>query len=198
MVNMTRKMPTAISVPRCSFKPITPFAHAALSTFSPSTLSALAINACSVMPPSFSSRTMRAVVEDEHAIAAADQFVVIRRVEQDRRARFGEVPQQLVEFLLGADVDAACRIVEQNDPRPAHQPLGDDDLLLVAARERADRNVETGRLDGQQLHHLVDQPLFLFPLYDAVPATPGPARRRTDFREPSSAASGPRSCGPPG
>ena len=83
----------------------------------------------------------RAVIEHEHAVAAADQLVVVGRIEEDRRARIGELAQELVHLLLGADVDAARRIVEEDDARAAHQPFGDDDLLLVAAGERADRHV---------------------------------------------------------
>ena len=71
------------------------------------------------------------------------------RVEQDRSARVGELAHQAVELLLGADVDAAGRIVEQDDARVGHQPLGDDDLLLVAAGQGRDRLVGLADLDLQ-------------------------------------------------
>src|SRR4051794_37686186 len=45
----------------------------------------------------------RAVVHHQHAIAAADQLVVVGGVEEDRRALLGEAAQQLVDLLLGAD-----------------------------------------------------------------------------------------------
>ena len=48
----------------------------------------------------------RAVVEDGDAVAAADQLVIVGRVEEDRRAFRGKAAQQLVDFLFGADVDA--------------------------------------------------------------------------------------------
>ena len=38
---------------------------------------------------------------------------------------------------LAPDVDAARRLVEQQHLGRGQQPLGDDDLLLVAAGERA-------------------------------------------------------------
>ena len=109
-----------------------------------------------------------AVIKHQHAVAAADQFVIVGRIEQDRRAGIGQPPQQLIDLLLGADIDAARRIVEQDDARLAHQPFGDDHLLLVAARQRADRYVEAGRLDVEQLHHLVDQPLLLVAVDDSA------------------------------
>src|SRR6185437_6028932 len=43
------------------------------------------------------------VIHDRHAVAAADQLVVIGRVEQDGGALVGELAHQAVEFLLGAD-----------------------------------------------------------------------------------------------
>ena len=46
-------------------------------------------------------------------------------------------PCSLVDRELGADVDAARRLVEEQDARLAEQPFADDDLLLVAAREQA-------------------------------------------------------------
>ena len=39
---------------------------------------------------------------------------------------------------LGADVDAVCRLVEDQDPRLGREPFREHDLLLVAAREAAD------------------------------------------------------------
>ena len=50
---------------------------------------------------------------------------------------------------LGADVDAPCRLVEQQHPRLGQEALGDHDLLLVAARERGDGRIGAGDPDGQ-------------------------------------------------
>ena len=122
--------------------------------------SALAISACSVISSPDQLALDRAVIEHQHAIAAADQLVIVGRIEDDRRALVGETPEQLIEFLLGADVDAARRIVEKDDARVAHQPFGDHHLLLVAAGQRADRDIQPGRADAEQLDHLVEQPVF--------------------------------------
>ena len=46
-----------------------------------------------------------------------------------------------------AEVDAAERLVEQQHPRGLQQPAPDDDLLLVAARERLDRRLRPGGRD---------------------------------------------------
>ena len=42
---------------------------------------------------------------------------------------------ELVDLVLGADVDAARGLVHEEDLRPALEPLAEDDLLLVAAGE---------------------------------------------------------------
>ena len=49
---------------------------------------------------------------------------------------------QPVDLGLGADVDAARRLVEDHHLRLHRQPLGEHDLLLVAARQRADARVD--------------------------------------------------------
>ena len=48
-----------------------------------------------------------------------------------------EAIDQLVDFELGADVDAARRLVEQQHLRLGQQRLAEHDLLLVAAGQRA-------------------------------------------------------------
>ena len=52
-----------------------------------------------------------------------------------------ELAQPRVDLALGADVDAARRLVEQQQPRLAEHFLGEHDLLLVAAGQRADGDV---------------------------------------------------------
>ena len=47
-------------------------------------------------------------------------------------------PQQPVDFRLGADVDAARRLVDDQHLRREREPLGEHDLLLVAAAQRGD------------------------------------------------------------
>ena len=55
----------------------------------------------------------------------------------------GQLAHQLVDLALGADVDAARRLVEDHQLRPHRQPLGQHHLLLVAARQRARLGVST-------------------------------------------------------
>ena len=61
----------------------------------------------------------------------------------------GELADHVVELGLDADVDAARRLVEDQDLRVGEQPAGEDRLLLVAARELADRLAQRGEPDAQ-------------------------------------------------
>jgi hypothetical protein len=69
----------------------------------------------------------------------------------DRDAVRRELVDDPVDRGLGADVDAARRLVDDQDPavRPSH--LAMRDLLLVATAERADRRVDGGGLHLQSL-----------------------------------------------
>src|SRR5579859_5360009 len=49
------------------------------------------------------------VIHDGDPIAAADQLVIIGRVEQDSGTLVGEFAHQPIELLLGPDIDAARR-----------------------------------------------------------------------------------------
>ena len=51
---------------------------------------------------------------------------------------FGELVNEHVNLVLGADIDAARRVVHQQDAAAGQQPFADRDLLLVAAAEGAD------------------------------------------------------------
>ena len=55
-----------------------------------------------------------------------------------------ELGHEAVHGGLGADVDALGRLVEDDHLGRRRQPFGDDDLLLVAARQRADVLAERG------------------------------------------------------
>ena len=80
-----------------------------------------------------------ALEEHDHAIGHAEHLGQLARDHEDRDALVGEIGEQAVHLGLGADVDAARRLVDDQQRRPAGEPLGQHDLLLVAARERPGR-----------------------------------------------------------
>src|SRR5262249_27908111 len=77
-------------------------------------------------------------IEDEDAIGIGEEFGIFRRIEQDAEAFGGEAANQCKEVGLGRQVDALGRVVEEKQIRPVDQPAGDDDLLLVSARQSVD------------------------------------------------------------
>ncbi len=79
-----------------------------------------------------------AVAQDQGAVGDVGELGEVGRVEQDGVAARGEVAHQGEDLGLGADIDAARRIEEEQDPGFGGEQLGQHDLLLVAARQRAD------------------------------------------------------------
>ena len=77
----------------------------------------------------------RAVAHDKHAVTEADRLFERVRRQDDRQTLSGEGANELVDFLLGADVQASGRVVENKDSGLRVQPFGQNDLLLVAARK---------------------------------------------------------------
>ena len=66
--------------------------------------------------------------------------------------------EQLVHFRLGADVDAAGRLVDDQDARLERQPAGQHHLLLIAAREVLDRLFGPGHADVEATAIALHQP----------------------------------------
>ena len=71
----------------------------------------------------------------------------------------GEGAQQGVDLGLGMDVDAAGRLVHDEDEGVAHQPSCEQDLLLIAATQRADAGVD-GRGGDAEALHVIQRYLF--------------------------------------
>ena len=69
---------------------------------------------------------------------------------------FRSAREQPVDFRLGADIDADRRLVEDEQLGAVVQPLADDDLLLVAARQA--RRQRAARL-GVLMLQIADLPV---------------------------------------
>jgi hypothetical protein len=67
-------------------------------------------------------------------MAHAQNFRQFRRDHDDGFALLRQFIEQPVNLALCAYVDAARRLVKDQDVRVGGQPLADDDLLLIAAR----------------------------------------------------------------
>ena len=67
----------------------------------------------------------------------------------------GELAHQAMDLGLGADVDAARRLVEDQQLRIVGEPFAEHDLLLIAAGEPACDLVDRTRLDAEARDALV-------------------------------------------
>ena len=77
------------------------------------------------------------VAQHEHAVRALDDFLELGGDHQDAEALVGELADQRLDLGLGADVDAARRLVEDQELRIGAEPAREQHLLLVAAGELA-------------------------------------------------------------
>ena len=93
--------------------------------------------------------------EHDDPVAHPHQLGEFAGDEDDGIAGSGQFIDQLVDFELGPDVDAARRLVEEDDRRAGHQRLADDHLLLVAARQTANPGLQVRRFDPQALEEVL-------------------------------------------
>ena len=80
-----------------------------------------------------------ALAHDEHAVGQPEDLGQVGRHDDHAEPLRGEVADDLVDLGLGADVDALGRLVEHQHLGLGRQPAGEQDLLLVAARQRRHR-----------------------------------------------------------
>src|SRR5215211_7611079 len=108
---------------------------------------------------------------DQAPVGHRKDLLQLGRYEQYGLAFFGQVVHKAVDLRLGAHVYPAGRLVEQQDGRFAGQRLGDDHLLLVAAREPGDGVGQPGAPDGE----LLGEPVGDLPLREGHETEPGDA-----------------------
>ena len=97
-------------------------------------------------------RRQAALAHDRDAVGKRQDLVEVGGDEQDADALRGEAAHDAEHVALGADVDAAARLVHQQHLGRGHQRLADHHLLLVAAGQRRDGQGGVGDLDRQVAH----------------------------------------------
>ena len=100
------------------------------------------------------------VAHDEDPVAKADQLLHLGRDDDDRAALLGERRDEAVDLLLGADIDAAGRLVDDDDARLDQHHLGEQQLLLVAAGELAGEQIAAAGADVEILDGPVERRLL--------------------------------------
>jgi hypothetical protein len=92
-------------------------------------------------------RDEAAAVHHGDAIGEREHFVQLRGDQEDRLARVARGEELGVDELDGADVHAAGGLRGEQDVEVAPHLARDDDLLLIAARQRARREERIGGAD---------------------------------------------------
>src|SRR6266550_3211287 len=115
-----------------------------------------------------------AFVHDIEAVADAQELGHFGRDHDHAFAGRGQVIDDGVDLVLGTDVDAAGRLVENEHLRIGEQPLAEHHLLLIAAGEIEGLLQDAGRANVQFGAVLMGDHDFL-PLVDH--ATPGNPRK---------------------
>src|SRR5215216_4078242 len=95
------------------------------------------------------------VVEHGRPVADQPDLAQLAGEHDDGRAGVGQLPDQVVDLVLGADVDAPGRVEQQQGAEPGGQPAADGQLLLVAAGQTAGLGGGPG-VDRQPGHRLGD------------------------------------------
>lgn len=78
----------------------------------------------------------RVAMDDIDAIAETDELHGFPRQDQNSPAVLREVAKQLVDFRLGADIDAARRLFNEEDVEIGGDIAAEQNFLLIAARGR--------------------------------------------------------------
>ncbi len=96
------------------------------------------------------------VAQHEYAVSAFDDLLELGGDHQHAQALIGELADERLNLGLGADVDAARRLVEDQQLRIGAEPSREQDLLLIAAGKLANLLFGARSLDGETLHEAID------------------------------------------
>ena len=88
---------------------------------------------------------------------------MIGRIEENRAARTGKSPHQEEDLVLGADIDAARRVVHHQHPATREKPFRNRNLLLVSAAERTATGVHGAGRDVDEVERLADCAVLCIP-----------------------------------
>ena len=102
------------------------------------------------------SATVRPSLSTNTRSAPFDDFLELGGDHQYAEALIGKLADERLNLGLGADVDAARGLVEDQELRIGAEPSRQQHLLLIAAGELANLLLGARRLDREALHEAVD------------------------------------------
>src|SRR6266851_5239618 len=91
------------------------------------------------------------LIHHRYPVRKRAHLVELSRDQKNRRALIPLLHQPAMDELDGPDVDTARRLGREQDLRVAGHLAGDDDLLLVSARQRPRRRLDAGCADVELL-----------------------------------------------
>src|SRR5258708_25785184 len=102
----------------------------------------------------------RAALQDENAIGERQHGLRLGREHDDGKSPRAQIADDVDDVALGADIHAAGRLAQHQKTRRIGEPLRQRDLLLIAAGQHAEVELDRRRPDLQ----LLDLPLGDRPL----------------------------------
>src|SRR5437763_11452117 len=118
------------------------------------------------------------VAHDDDARASLDQLLQLRRDHQHAQALGGQLVDERLDFALRAHVNAARRLVEDEELRVLAEPAREQNLLLVAARKLTNLLLRARSLDAEPTHIILDHLVLPRARDDAHPRHLGQRRQR--------------------
>ena len=95
---------------------------------------------------------MGAVAQHDHPVRIGDDLVELGGDHEQRKTVIAQFADQADDLGMGADIDAARRLVEHQQSRRGREPARQQHFLLVAAGEQPDRPFRLRRADVQELY----------------------------------------------
>ena len=117
-----------------------------------------------------SSRTCLPVAQHDDPVAVGGDLLELRGDDEKGKPVLAQALDQADDLGMGADVDAAGRLVENEEARLGGKPAREQRLLLIAAGEKADGLFRIRRADVEELDEAVGDLVLPAPREQAQPA----------------------------
>ena len=133
----------------------------------------------------------------QNAVAHAEHFRQLARNHDDRHALRGKLAHQAMDLGFRADIDAARRLVHDQDARLGREPFRQADFLLIAARKLSDDLTDAARADIELFDAVVGENTLRLAVDEGVFRHPFQAGERHVLKNRTSGARAPAARGPP-
>ena len=126
---------------------------------------------------------MPPVAQDDDPVAVGGDLLELRGDDEKGKSVLAQALDQADDLGMGAHIDAARRLIEDEEARFGGQPAGEQGLLLIAAGEKPDGLFRIRRADVEQLDEAVGDLFLLASRRSAEPAALGLEREDDVFAD---------------